>query len=102
MTRPSSTTRGAPAMPDTMTTRSLLDAVERYLDLMFDGDVERFEQVFAGSAQLHGLRDGNLRLLPAKEYKTALASRTSPKAKKAPRHQEILLIDFASPAQAIV
>ncbi len=89
-------------MPDTMTTRSLLDAVERYLDLMFDGDVERFEQVFAGSAQLHGLRDGNLRLLPAKEYKTALASRTSPKAKKAPRHQEILLIDFASPAQAIV
>src|SRR5262249_10301460 len=89
-------------MPDAMTTRSLLDAVERYLDLMFDGDVERFGQVFAESAQLHGLRDGNLRLLPAKDYRGALASRPSPKAKKAPRHQEILLLDFASPTQAIV
>jgi hypothetical protein len=89
-------------MPDTITTRSLLDAVERYFDLMFDGDVERFEQVFAASAQLHGLRDGNLQLRPAKDYKTALASRPSPKAKKAPRHQEILLLDFASPTQAIV
>ena len=89
-------------MPDMMTTRSLLDAVERYLDLMFDGDVERFDQVFALSAQLHGLRDGNLQLRPAKDYKTALASRPSPKAKKAPRHQEILLLDFASPTQALV
>src|SRR5215471_4577368 len=91
-----------PVMPDTMTTRSLLDAVERYFDLMFDGDVERFDQVFAGSAQLHGLGDGNLRLRSAKDYKTALASGASPKAKEAPRHQEILLLDFASPTQAIV
>src|SRR5262249_32402587 len=89
-------------MPDAMTSRSLLDAVERYFDLMFDGEVERFDQVFAESAQLHGLRDENLRLLPAKDYKTALVSRPSPKAKQAPRHQEILLLDFASPTQAIV
>src|SRR5262245_45955216 len=89
-------------MPNAVITRSLLDAVERYFDLMFDGDVERFDQVFAESAQLHGLRDGNLRLLPAKDYKGALASNPSPKAKKAPRHEEILLLDFASPTQAIV
>jgi|SRR5258707_12093858 hypothetical protein len=89
-------------MPDAMTTKSLLDAVERYFDLMFDGDVERFDRVFAESAQLHGLRDGNLQLRPAKEYKTALATRPSPKANKAPRYQEILLLDFASPTQALV
>ena len=89
-------------MPDTMTTRSLLDAVERYFELMFDGDVERFDHVFAESAQLHGLRDQNLRLLRAKDYKAALVSGPSPKAKQAPRHQEILLLDFASPTQAIV
>ena len=88
-------------MSDAMVTRTLLDAVERYFDLMFDGDVERFDRVFADSAQLHGLRDGNLRLVPAKDYKTALASNPSPKAKRAPRHQEILLLDFASPTQAI-
>lgn len=89
-------------MTDHATYLSLLDAVGRYLDLMFDSDVSRFDQVFASSAQLHGLRDGNLRLLPAQDFKSALASGASPKAKNAPRQQEILLIDFASATQAVV
>jgi hypothetical protein len=63
-----------PAMPDRATYHSLFDAVDRYFDLMFDSDVSRFDQVFASSALLHGLRDGNLRPLPAKEYKNELAS----------------------------
>jgi hypothetical protein len=69
---------------------------------MFDSDVSRFDQVFASSAQLHGLRDDNLRLLPAQDYKAALAAGPSPKTKNAPRLQEILLVDFASPTQAMV
>jgi Putative lumazine-binding len=89
-------------MPDRTTCDSLLDAVERYFDLMFDSEVSRFDQIFASSAQLHGLRDGNLRLLPAQEYKNALASGPSPKSRNAPRQQEILLVDFASPTQAMV
>ena len=89
-------------MPDRASHHSLLDAVERYFDLMFDSDVSRFDRVFASSAQLHGLRDGNLRLLPAQDYRNALASGPSPKSKGAPRQQEILLVDFASPAQAVV
>jgi hypothetical protein len=89
-------------MPDRMTCHSLIDAVERYFDLMFDNDVSRFDRVFASSAQLHGLRDGKLRLLPAQEYSNALACGPSPKSKNAPRQQEILLMDFASPAQAMV
>jgi putative lumazine-binding protein len=89
-------------MPDRTTNNSLLDAVERYFDLMFDSEVSRFDHVFASSAQLHGLRDGNLRLLSAQEYKNVLASGPSPKSKNAPRQQEILLVDFASPTQAMV
>ena len=89
-------------MSDRSIHHSLLEAVERYFDLMFDCDVSCFEQVFAPSALLHGLRDGVLRLLPAHEYKSALASGPSPQAKKAPRHQEILLMDFACPTQAVV
>jgi hypothetical protein len=89
-------------MPDQVTTQSLLDAVERYFDLMFDGDVSRFDDVFAPSAQLHGLRDGNLRLLTAQEFKKALATGPSPKSKNAPRLQEVLLMDFASSTQALV
>jgi hypothetical protein len=89
-------------MPDPSTFHCLLGAVERYFDLMFDNDVSRFEEVFASSAQLHGLRDGNLRLLPAQQYRNALASGPSPKSSGAPRLQEILLVDFASPTQAMV
>ena len=89
-------------MPDHATTHSLLDAVERYFDLMFDGEVSRFADVFAPSAQLHGLRDGNLRLLSAQEFRNALAAGPSPKSRNAPRLQEILLVDFASPTQAVV
>ena len=89
-------------MPDRSTTDALIDAVEGYFDLMFDSDVSRFDRVFAPSAQLHGLRDGNLRLLPAQQYRHALATGASPQSKGAPRQQEILLVDFASPEQAMV
>lgn len=87
-------------MPDRAAHHSLLDAVDRYFDLMFDSDVSRFDHVFAASARLHGLRDGNL--LPAQDYRNLLVSSPSPKSNGAPRRQEILLMDFASPAQAVV
>ena len=89
-------------MSDHTTCHSLLDAVERYFDLMFDSEVSRFDRVFASSAQLSGLREGNLRVLSAQEYRNVLASGPSPKSRNAPRQQEILLVDFASPTQAVV
>lgn len=63
----------------------LLDAVERYFALMYDNDVSRFDSVFAPSAQLHGLRDGELKLIPATAYRSNLASRPSPQSSNAPR-----------------
>src|SRR6516164_489297 len=92
----------SPTMTDAATYKSLIAAVEEYFETMFDSDIGRFDQVFAPTAQLHGLRDGNLRILPAAEYRKLLASNPSPKSKNAPRQQEILLIDFASPSQALV
>jgi len=89
-------------MTDAATHQALLATVGQYFETMFDSDVGRFDQIFAPTAQLHGLRDGNLRVLPAAEYRKVLASNPSPKAKNAPRCQEILLIDFASPCQALV
>ena len=89
-------------MTDVATHQSLLAAVERYFETMFDGDLDRFDQVFAATAQLHGLRDGSLRVLPASDYRKLLAANPSPKSKNAPRQQEILLIDFASVSQALV
>jgi putative lumazine-binding protein len=89
-------------MSDPSPLPALLAAVARYFDLMFDNDVARFDQVFASSAQLHGLRDGQLRLLPAQDYKAMLTAAPSPQSKGAPRLQEILLTDFASSTQAVV
>jgi Putative lumazine-binding len=89
-------------MPDRESCHALLEAVERYFDLMFDADVSRFGDVFAPSAQLHGLRDGSLRIISAQEFKNALAAGPSPKSKNATRRQEVLLVDFASPTQALV
>jgi hypothetical protein len=89
-------------MTDATTIALLVSATENYFETMFDSDLDRFDRLFVPTAHLHGLRDGNLRILPAAEYRKLLASTPSPKSKNAPRQQEILLIDFASPDQALV
>ena len=83
-------------------TQELTQAVQRYLDLMYDCDVAGFDRVFRVTAQLHGFRDGAMTMWPAADYKGILAGRQSPKALGAPREEEILLMDFASDTQAMV
>ena len=94
MTNPSET---ADAGVDTLT-----QAVRRYFDLMYDSDVSRFDRVFRSTAQLHGVRHGEMRLLTAQAYRDALARTPSPRSQNAPRHEEILLMDVASRDQALV
>jgi hypothetical protein len=89
-------------MGDHSSIESLTDAVQRYFDLMYDADVSRFDAVFRSTAQLHGFRDGAMTMWPAETYKDILAKRASPKSLQALRHEEILLMDFASPSQALV
>ena len=89
-------------MSEATSTKSLLEAVDDYFDLMYDYDVSRFGRVFADSARLHGLSGDALKLISAQDFESALASNPSPQSKSAPRHQEILLVDFASSTQATV
>jgi putative lumazine-binding protein len=81
---------------------ALRRAVTRYFALMYDSDVSRFDRVFRSTAQLHGIRNGEMRLLTAQAYKDALARTPSPRSQNAPRHEEILLMDVASSSQALV
>jgi hypothetical protein len=83
-------------------TQELTEAVQRYLDLMYDCDVAKFDRVFARTSQLHGFREGQMTCWPAATYKEVLAGRQSPKSLGAPREEQILLLDFASPDQALV
>jgi len=90
-----SETRPAPA-------DSLRQAVRRYFDLMYDSDLSHFDRVFRSTAQLHGIRNGEMRLLTTETYRDALARTPSPRSQNAPREEEILLMDVASPSQALV
>jgi hypothetical protein len=91
-----------PCEPDHAGVDALRQAVKRYFDLMYDSDVSRFDRVFRSTAQLHGIRHGEMRLLTAQAYRDALARTPSPRSQNAPRHEEILLMDIASHNQALV
>ena len=80
---------------------SLQRAVRRYFDLMYDFDVTSFDDVFRSTARLHGLRNGEVRMLTAEAYKEILATTPSPRSQNAPRQEEILLIDVTSANRAL-
>ena len=80
---------------------ALMPAIRRYLDLMYDSDLTRFDQVIRSTAQLHGFQQGKMQMMTAQAFRDLLASRPSPKSLGAPREEEVLLIDFASSTQAL-
>ena len=89
-------------MSDPSGVQGLTEAVQRYFDLMYDGDTARFDRVFRSTSQLHGFREGQMTVWPAQAYKDVLAGRQSPKALGSPREEQILMMDFASDTQALV
>ena len=82
-------------------TPPLLEAIQRYFNLMYDCDVSMFDRVFRPTAQLHGFREGQMTMWTADAYKDILSKRQTPKSQNAPREEQILLIDFASDTQAL-
>jgi len=89
-------------MSDDASFKNLTQAVQRYFDLMYDGDLSRFDRVFYPSAQLHGFRDGKMTAWPMPQYREILAGRKAPRSLGSPREEAILMMDFASPTQALV
>lgn len=75
---------GITTMTETAAHQALVDVVDQYFETMFDNDIGRFDRVFAPTAQLHGLRDGKLRVLPVAEYRKVLASGPSPRSRRHP------------------
>jgi len=68
---------------------------------MYDCDLSRFDDVFAPTVQLHGFRDGAMQRWTAAVYRDILGKRQSPKSLGARREDSLLLLDFASPTQAL-
>ena len=82
--------------------KELTAAVQRYFDLCYDSDTSRFDQIFRPTAQLHGIRNGELQMLSAQAFKDAVANQPSLKSRNLPRLEEVLLMDVTSPTQAFV
>jgi hypothetical protein len=80
---------------------SLMAALGKYFDLMYDCDTSRFDEVFRSTVHLHGFRDGQMQAWSSEVYREILNRRQSPKSQNAPREEQILLLDFASPTQAL-
>ena len=80
---------------------ALMPAIRRYLDLMYDSDLTRFDHVIRSTAQLHGFQQGKMQMMTAAAFKDLMANRPSPKSLDAPREEDILLVDFASSTQAL-
>src|ERR1035441_207140 len=51
----------SPKMTEKTPHGALLSAVSQYLEMMYDGDLSRFDAVFAPTAQLHGVQEGQVR-----------------------------------------
>jgi putative lumazine-binding protein len=78
----------------------LIDAIQKYFNLMYDCNIANFADVFSPTAQLHGYRDGKMVCWPAAEYKEVLKARQSPLSLGSPRQDSVLLIDIASASHA--
>jgi hypothetical protein len=79
----------------------LIEAIQKYFNLMYDGDIADFADVFGPTAQLHGYRDGKMVCWPAAEYKEVLKARQSPLSQGSPRQDSVLLIDIGSASHAL-
>ena len=79
------------------------DIANQYFDLVYTNDLAILDRIFDGNAHLYGRNEaGEVLLWPIARYRAVLASRQSPQKLGAPREQEILARDFASPTQAFV
>jgi hypothetical protein len=78
----------------------LIDAIQKYFNLMYDCNIANFAEVFSPVAQLHGYRDGKMLCWPAAEYKEVLKARQSPLSLGSPRQNSVLLIDIGSASHA--
>ena len=79
------------------TLQTIASAINRYFDLMYNGDDNQFRKVFHPACLVHGMRDGKLTAWSASECRDMMRGRPSPAAMKSPREQEILCIEHTVP-----
>jgi hypothetical protein len=82
--------------------KAIEEAVQTYLDGLYEGDTQKLASVFHETSALTGDIDGKLTIVPRDQWLDAVKNRPSPKSKNQARHDEILQIDIAGPTTAFV
>ena len=82
--------------------KAIEEAVQTYLDGLYEGDAQKLARVFHETSALTGDIDGKLTIVPRDQWLDAVKNRPSPKSKNLSRHDEILEIDIAGPTTAFV
>jgi Putative lumazine-binding len=82
--------------------KAIEEAVQTYLDGLYEGDTQKLARVFHETSALTGDIDGKLTIVPRDQWLDAVRNRPSPKSKNQARHDEILQIDIAGPTTAFV
>ena len=82
--------------------KAIEEAVQTYLDGLYEGDTQKLARVFHETSALTGDIDGKLTIVPRDKWLDAVKNRPSPKSQNLSRHDEILEIDIAGPTTAFV
>jgi hypothetical protein len=77
-------------------------AVQSYLDGLYEGDADKIASVFLPSSALTQVFDGELKITPRDTWLEAVRNRPSPQAQGLSRHDHILTIDRISSTLAHV
>ena len=82
--------------------RAIEQAVQTYLDGLYEGDADKLASVFAETSALTYEQDGKLTVLTRAQWLQWVRERPKPKDKGLPRDDVILLVDQAGPTTALV
>lgn len=85
-----------------MRNKSLLLAIENYLDVIYYCDADLLDKVFHKNSSLFDVDDGSLLVDPIASFRQDVATRPSPASKNQKREEEIVMIDWLSSKAATV
>lgn len=82
--------------------QAIEQAVQTYLDGLYEGDADKLASVFHETSALTYEHDGKLTVLPRDQWLKAVRERPAPKARGLMRDDAILMVDQSGPTTAFV
>ncbi|MES2972969.1 MAG: nuclear transport factor 2 family protein [Pseudomonadota bacterium] len=81
--------------------QALQTALQQYFDVIYHCDLDKFDGLFAPSAQLQTMRGSEHVVISRDDYRAMLAQRVPPASVKAPRHDEVFQAELNGEACAL-